>query len=47
MHLLLMMLQKQGALNIHMLRLGCCLPPLWKFLATRLVRAHRLWKHFC
>jgi len=28
---------KQGALYISMLRLGCCLPPTSKFLATRLL----------
>jgi len=33
-HLSWMMLRKQGALNDQMLRLGCCLPPLSKFLAT-------------
>ena len=31
-----MMLWKQGALNISVLRLGCCLSPLSKVLATRL-----------
>jgi len=34
MHLSWMMLRKQGALNNQMLRLGCCLPPPSKFLAT-------------
>jgi len=37
MHISWLMLQKQGALNNQMLRLGFCLPSLSKFLATCLV----------
>jgi len=37
MHVSWMMLRKQGALNKQMLRLGCCLSPLPKFLATCLL----------
>jgi len=35
-HILWMMLQKTKGIEIQMLRLRCCLPPLLKFLATRL-----------
>jgi len=37
MHLSWMMLRKQRALNKQMLRLGCCLPPVSKFLAMCLL----------
>jgi len=39
MHVLWIMLSKTRALNISMLRLESCFPPLSKFLATRLLVA--------